>query len=174
LEGVVATQSTEQSLKKVLVSGCLNGPPIRYNGTNVEVLSPIWTQWVAEGRLVPYCAEIAAGFQVPRPPAEFAGDASSVLSGRGVIVEDTGTDVTDRFLRGARFAVAKAKEEGCVIAVLTDGSPSCGSTFIYDGSFSGDTHPGRGVVAQLLEDHGIPVFAETQLDLADQALRRDD
>ena len=170
---VVTARSTEQSLKKVLVSGCLNGPPIRYNATNVEVRSPIWTQWVAESRLVPFCGEIAAGFQVPRPPAEFAGDASSVLAGRGVVVEDIGTDVTTRFVRGARLAVAKAKDEGCVVAVLTDGSPSCGSTFVYDGTFSGDTHPGRGVVAQLLEDHGIPVFAETQLDLADEALRRE-
>ncbi len=165
---------TEQSLRKVLVSGCLNGPPIRHNGTNIEVRSPIWTQWVAEGRLVPFCGEIAAGFQVPRPPAEFTGDASSVLAGRGVVVEDIGTDVTTRFVRGARLAVAKAEDEGCVVAVLTDGSPSCGSTFIYDGTFTGDTHPGRGVVSQLLEDHGIPVFAETQLDLADEALRRGD
>ena len=167
----MAIRSTERSLRKVLVSGCLNGPPIRYNATNVEVRSPIWTQWVAEGRLVPFCAELAAGFQIPRRPAEFAGDASSVLAGRGVGVEDLGTDVTDRFVRGAQFTVEKAKSEGCVVAVLTDGSPSCGSTFVYDGSFSGDTHPGRGVVAQLLEDNGIPVFAETQLDLADRALR---
>lgn len=30
------------AMKKVLVSGCLNGRPIRFNETNVEVESAIW------------------------------------------------------------------------------------------------------------------------------------
>jgi uncharacterized protein YbbK (DUF523 family) len=158
---------------KILVSGCLNGPPIRFNATNVEVRSPIWTGWESEGRLVPFCAELAAGFQVPRPPAEtVGGDGKAVLSGKATVLEDTGRDVTGLFTKGAGLAVSHALEQGCVAAVLTDGSPSCGSTYIYDGSFEGGTKAGTGVVAQLLIDNGIRVFSEDQLAEADQFIRQ--
>jgi uncharacterized protein YbbK (DUF523 family) len=169
---VVSDAPRPESMRRILVSGCLNGPPIRYNQTNVEVVSPIWDRWAAEGRLVPFCAEIAAGFPIPRPPAEIrGGDGANVRSGTGTVFEDTGADVTERFLTGARLAVAQAVKNGCVAAVLTDGSPSCGSTYTYDGSFTGGTINGTGVVAQLLVDNGIRVFPETQLEQADQVLR---
>ena len=157
---------------KVLVSGCINGRPIRFNETGVEVRSPIYDRWVAEGRLVSFCPELAAGFPVPRPPAEtVGGDGSAVLAGTAVVLEDNGRDVTEMFIRGAELALARARAQGCVVAVLTDGSPTCGSTYVYDGSFSGGTTPGMGVTAQLLVDHGIRVFSEDQLELADEVLR---
>jgi uncharacterized protein YbbK (DUF523 family) len=158
---------------KILVSGCLNGPPIRFNQTSVEVRSPIWTRWVSEGRLVPFCAELAAGFQIPRPPAEtVGGDGKAVLSGKATVLEDTGRDVTGLFTKGAELAVSHALDQGCVAAVLTDGSPSCGSTYVYDGSFEGVTNAGTGVVAQLLIDSGIRVFSEDQLEQADLFIRQ--
>ena len=73
-------------MKKILVSGCLNGRPIRFNETNVEVASTIWDRWEAEGRLVSFCPELAAGFPVPRPPAEIVdATATVILSVRGVV-----------------------------------------------------------------------------------------
>ena len=157
---------------RILVSGCLNGPAIRFNQTNVQVKSPIWDRWSTEGRLVHFCAELAAGFPVPRPPAEIlGGDGQTVICGIGTVAEDNGNDVTGRFLRGAELAVEHALERGCVAAVLTDGSPSCGSTYIYDGTFKGGTKPGTGVVTQLLMDNGIKVFPETQLAEADAYVR---
>ena len=160
------------AVKKVLVSGCLNGPPIRYNRTNVSVESEIWDRWQAEGRLVSFCPELGAGFAVPRAPAEIVGaTASDVLEGRGEVHEDNGTDVTEMFVKGARLALERAFAEGCVIAVLTDGSPTCGSTYTYDGTFSGGTVPDMGVAARLLDDNGVRVFAESQLDEADRYLR---
>ena len=159
-------------IRRVLVSRCINGPPIRYNQTNVEVRSDIWDRWSQAGRLVPFCSELESGFAVPRPPAEIlGGDASAVLTGRTPVLEDTGGDVTAMFLRGAELAVAHAIEHGCVVAVLTDGSPSCGSTYTYDGSFTGGTVNGMGVTAKLLADRGIPVFSESQLEEADKILR---
>lgn len=158
---------------KVLVSGCLNGPRIRFNETNVELVSPVWERWRAEGRLVSLCPELAAGFSVPRAPAEIVDStAELVLRGEGRVMEDNGTEVTDMFVAGARLAVELATEEGCAIAVLTDGSPSCGSSYVYDGSFEGGTVPGRGVVAQLLADRGVTVFSEHQLHEADRFLRQ--
>lgn len=161
------------STAKVLVSACLNGPPIRYNQTSVTVKSPVWDRWAAEGRLVPFCAELAVGFPIPRPPAEIVGgDGANVLCGVGTVVENTGNDVTEEFVEGARLTVAHAIEHGCVAAILTDGSPSCGSTYRYDGTFSGGTEPGTGVVAQMLLDNGIRVFPETELEQADNFIRR--
>ena len=157
---------------KILVSGCLNGRPIRFNSTNVSVRSDIWDRWDSEGRLVAFCPELAAGFPVPRAPAEIVDStASLVLGGRGRVEEDNGTDVTDLFVNGARLAADRALVEGCVMAVLTDGSPSCGTTYTYDGTFSGDTVAGRGVTAQLLVDRGLRVFAEHQLEEADRYIR---
>jgi uncharacterized protein YbbK (DUF523 family) len=168
----IGIQPKGEKNRKVLVSGCLNGPPIRHNQTNLEVESPIWDRWESEGRLVSFCAELAAGFPTPRPPAEIIdGDSSTVLIGIGIVGEDIGTDVTEPFIRGAELTVAHAQANGCVMAVLTDGSPSCGSTYQYDGSFTGATRAGTGVVAQLLTDNGIRVFPETQLKEADRYLR---
>ena len=160
------------AVHKVLVSGCLNGRPTRFNSTNVSVTSAIWDRWETEGRLVSFCPELAAGFPVPRAPAEIVGaTASEVLLGIGRVTEDNGTDVTDPFVEGARLAAQKAADEGCVIAVLTDGSPSCGTTYIYDGEFAGGTLEGTGVAAQLLIDEGVRVFPEDQLEAADDYLR---
>jgi hypothetical protein len=54
---------------------------------------------------------------------------------------------------------------------LTDGSPSCGTTYAYDGTFSGGSVEGRGVTARLLADQGLRVFPEDQIDEADRYLR---
>jgi uncharacterized protein YbbK (DUF523 family) len=159
-------------VRKIIVGGCLNGRPIRFNETAVEVGSAIWDRWQSEGRLVSFCPELAAGFGVPRPPAEIVGTgAALVLQRRAVVLEDNGTDVTEMFIAGAELAVERALSAGCVAAVLTDGSPSCGTTYIYDGGFAGGTTPGMGVTAQMLTDRGIAVFAETQIEQADQYLR---
>ena len=159
-------------MHKILVSGCLNGRPIRFNSTNVAVESATWDRWEAEGRLVAFCPELAAGFSVPRAPAEIVGStASVVLQGGGRVEEDNGTDVTDLFVEGARLAAQRAMAEGCVMAVLTDGSPSCGTTYNYDGSFTGGTVAGMGVTAQHLADQGLRVFPEDQIDEADRYLR---
>jgi uncharacterized protein YbbK (DUF523 family) len=137
-------------MHKILVSGCLNGPPIRFNSTNVSVDSEIWDRWKSEGRLVAFSPELAAGFPVPRAPAEIVGStAAVVLQGLGRVEEDNGTDVTGMFVEGARLAAQRAMAESCVIAVLTNGSPSCGTTYTYlasdDASFvNGVTLPVDG------------------------------
>ena len=87
------------------------------------------------------------------------------------VVDDTGADVTDAFLDGAHRALALAQHYGIRIAVLKEGSPSCGSTSIYDGSFSGRKIAGDGVAAAWLRQHGIEVFSEHTLAEADEKLR---
>lgn len=159
-------------MHKILVSGCMNGQPIRFNQSGVDFESAVWDRWVAEGRLVHFCPELAAGFAVPRPPAEtVGGDGAAVLAGKAAVMEDTGRDVTDMFVRGAELALVRAVSQGCVMAILTDGSPTCGSSYIFDGTFGGGTTPGAGVTAQLLRDNGLAVFSEQQLQSADDFLQ---
>lgn len=153
-------------MDKILVSGCLLGQPVRYDGTAKTGAPALLARWHAEGRLVATCPELAGGFPTPRPPAEIADgrDGADVLDGTARIVERGGADVTAGYLAGARIALALAQAHGCRYAVLTDASPSCGSTRIHDGGFAGVTHEGAGVTAALLRRHGIAVFAHDDLD----------
>ncbi|MBN3791101.1 DUF523 domain-containing protein [Burkholderia sp. Ac-20353] len=145
---------------------CVLGHPVRYNGSAKTAAHQALEQWQCEGRVVPICPELAGGFSVPRPPAEIADGESGqrVLSGAARIVDVTGADVTGPFIAGAQAALALARAHDCRFAVLADGSPSCGSSFIYDGSFSNRRHAGAGVTAALLRQHGIEVFADTEID----------
>ena len=154
-------------MKKILISACLLDHPVRYNGTAKPVAHPSLEQWKDEGRLVTICPEVMAGFSVPRPPAEIsaAKTGREVLAGFAQVLEAAGGDVTSLYVAGARAALALALEYGCRFAILTNGSPSCGSSFVYDGSFSGKTHAGMGVTTALLQQHRIEVFSETEIDV---------
>jgi uncharacterized protein YbbK (DUF523 family) len=153
-------------MDRILISACLLGAPVRYDGKGKLLAHPLIERWRGEGRLVSFCPELAGGFQTPRAPAEIAGRANgeAVLAGEGRVIDSTGDDVTAMFLDGARQALAKARAEDCRYALLIDGSPSCGSLTIYDGRFSGDKHPGRGVTAALLASSGVTVFAPADID----------
>jgi uncharacterized protein YbbK (DUF523 family) len=100
------------------------------------------------------------------------GTAADALSGDARVMENTGADVTDLFRRAAQQAVERARAAGVAMAVLVDGSPTCGSSTVYDGSFTGRRIPGRGLAAELLQRSGIPVFSESELDLAAALLER--
>lgn len=155
-------------MERVLISACLTGEPVRHDGGAARVNSGILERWRAEGRLVLICPEVAGGLAVPRAAAEIQEPGSEVPR----VMDLDGKDVTAEFLAGARQALEVAQREGIRVAVLKDGSPSCGSTFVYDGTFRGVRVPGRlGVTAALLRANGIAVFSEGQLDEADEWLR---
>ena len=90
--------------------------------------------------------------------------------GRVKVLDATGRDVTASFVKGADHALAVAAARGVRIAVLKDGSPSCGASYIYDGSFSGRRIAAPGVTAARLRDAGIRVFSEAQLEEASRYL----
>lgn len=151
---------------RILVSSCLLGRPVRYDGSAKSFRHDALSQWGAAGRLVPVCPEMLAGFVTPRPPAEIAEgrSGSAVLTAQARVVEDTGKDVTSAFIAGAQRALKIALQQNCRFALLTDGSPSCGSSFIYDGGFAGRRNEGDGVTAALLRRNGIAVFSPESLD----------
>ena len=148
-------------MKSVLVSACLLGQPVRYDGKDKRTRHPVLERWVAEGRVVALCPEVAGGLAIPRPPAER-------IEGR--VITNTGLDVTSAFERGAERAVALAAELQLTVAVLKEGSPSCGSHVIGDGSFSKTKIAGAGLTTEALRTHGVQVFSEDELEAADAAL----
>lgn len=153
------------TLPKVLVSACLLGRPVRYDGSAKTLQDELLDRWISEGRVISICPEVMAGLPTPRPPAEIAngGSGAAVIEGDGHIVEADGKDVTEAYLFGARIALEQAARHYCKYALLTDGSPSCGGRFIYDGTFQGRQIDGEGVTAALLRQHGITVFAQTEI-----------
>ena len=157
---------------KVLISACLLGERVRYNGSDARCASDVLDRWAREGRLVPFCPEVAGGLPVPRPAAEIRdGDGRAVLLSKAAVRDGAGRDLTRFFLDGATGALAAARGQNARVAVLKDGSPSCGTGRIYDGTFSGTLRPGPGVTAALLEEAGIRVFSERELDQADACVR---
>jgi uncharacterized protein YbbK (DUF523 family) len=153
------------TVEKILVSACLLGEPVRYDGGDKLCRDEILQRWVREGRVVPVCPELAGGLPVPRLPSEVAGGlgGAAVLSGEARVVDNRGHDVTEHFVAGAESALASARANGIRIAVLKEGSPSCGSLWSYDGSFSSARVPLPGVTGALLERAGIRVFGEDRL-----------
>ncbi len=158
---------------QVLVSACLLGAAVRYHGGSATCEHPILVQWLEEGRVVAVCPEVEGGLGVPRPPAEIAASAGGlrVLRGEAAVVTNQGVNVSPQFIAGAARAVELTRERGICVAVLKEGSPSCGSGSVYDGSFQGVRVPGLGVTAAALTAAGIQVFSESQLEQAAQALR---
>ncbi|MCG6573117.1 DUF523 domain-containing protein [Pseudomonas sp. AF32] len=157
-------------MEKILVSRCLLGHRVRYDG-GASGPFDVLQQWLDEGRVVPLCPEVAGGLPTPRAPAEIAGGQGvRVLDGEVAVVTADGEDVSAQFLSGAHQALDQVREHGIRIAVLKANSPSCGNLLTYDGTFSGVKVRGEGVTAALLKRHGVKVFSELQLPEAAAAL----
>ncbi len=157
-------------MERVLVSACLLGHAVRYNAQDKRCDDGVLQRWVAEGRVVSVCPEVAGGLPVPRPPAEITSGAggAAVLVQEARVVDSRGHDVSASFIAGARHALETAQAHGIRVAVLKEGSPSCGSTYTYDGTFTGARVPYPGVTAARLQAAGVRVFSEAQLADADR------
>ncbi len=145
----------------IIVSSCLAGMKVRYNGTNK--LDERIQQLVIEKKAIMACPELLGGFQTPRLPAEIkGGTGEDVLEGRAKVIDQQGNDVTNEYIQGAVQTLKIVQEQGASEVVLKENSPSCGSQFIYDGTFSGSKIPGEGVTAAFLKRHGIRVLSEQE------------
>lgn len=146
----------------ILVSSCLAGLEVRYNGTHS--LNNKISKLVDENKAVTICPELLGGFFTPREPAEIVdGEGGDVLDGRAKVVEKSGKDVTELYLKGAYATLEKALKINAAIVVLKEDSPSCGSSMIYNGHFKGEKIVGNGVTSALLKRNGFQVISEKQL-----------
>ena len=134
---------------RVLMSGCLLGQPVRYDGGSKPDSAVL--ALAAKTEVTAVCPETAAELAVPRPPAERRDG--------GVFLSD-GRDVTREFSLGAARSLEIAHRSKAPLAVLKAKSPSCGSGVIYDGTYSGGLTKGWGVFAQLLKEEGVCVVSE--------------
>ena len=152
---------------KILISSCLLGEDVRYDGNNSSVafnpnisfsLKELFMDILCENEIYSFCPEVAGGLGVPRIPAEI------VKNDKPFIVQNKeGADVTINFLVGAKKALDICTQDDIKVALLKANSPSCGNINIYDGTFSNNLIEGQGLTARLLKENGVEVFNETQL-----------
>ena len=142
----------------ILVSACLAGENVKYSGGNNEV--PWLCQWIAQHKeqVLLVCPEVMGGLSVPRLPAEIQRHGTNPED--CCVVNKAEEDVTAQFRLGAEKVLALVKEHHITAAVLKESSPSCGSSTVYNGTFSGIKIPGSGVTASLLMENGVKVISE--------------
>jgi uncharacterized protein YbbK (DUF523 family) len=151
----------ERAKPPLVISACLLGVECNHEGRG----SPraVVDELARDYRLIPVCPEVLGGLPTPRAAAELVGgDGADVLAGAGHarVVNIEGEDVTAAYRRGAEAAVTIARSVGATRAVLKARSPSCGSSVVYDGTFSRHLVAGRGVTAAALAAAGLEVGSE--------------
>jgi uncharacterized protein YbbK (DUF523 family) len=157
-------QAAGIAMQKLLVSACLLGDPVHYDGRSKKLCNEDLERLLAQGRVVRFCPEVAGGLPIPRPAAEIQrGDGAAVISGTARVQTRSGEDVSGSFITGAQRTLEFCRRHRVAVAVLSEASPSCGSTHIYDGSFTGRKIEGGGVTTALLRQNGIEVYSQHQL-----------
>ena len=152
-------------MEKILISSCLLGSKVRYNGSALSIEENEYNWLSSVFQIVPFCPEVSAGLPTPREPAEINfGDGHSVLKGASSVISENGIDFTRSFIKGAYLALDKCICENIKIAVLTESSPSCGSSYIYNGQFTGVKKVGMGVTSALLIENGVAVYNQNEIE----------
>ena len=131
---------------KIMVSSCLLGDNVKYNGGNNRHEKVL--EYIKGHEVVPVCPEMLGGLPVPRAPGEIQD---------GIVRNEDGTSVDYEYRTGAAKALEIAESERIDMAILQSRSPSCGVNQIYDGSFTGRKIKGMGVFARLLSEKGYKV-----------------
>ncbi|MBA6340725.1 DUF523 domain-containing protein [Colwellia sp. MB02u-10] len=145
-------------MEKILISSCLLGNKVRYDGGDNLLTHTTLIRWKEEQRLVVICPELAGGLTTPRAPAEIR------IIGEKIIVKTIiGHDVTRAFEQGANQALLLCQKHNIRYALLKESSPSCGSSSIYNGQFNQQKIPGQGITTTILRANGIKVFSEKNL-----------
>lgn len=136
-----------------MVSACLCGEKTRYDG-KTSVSGKV-KKLVNEGKAIMVCPEVDGGLSVPRLPCEIQ---------KGEVINTACEDMTEYFAAGAIKTLETAKKYGIKKAILKEKSPSCGSNFIYDGTFSRTLIPGEGITSKLLRQYGIEVISDEEFE----------
>ena len=143
-------------IQRILISGCLAGLPVRFDSRAkpLSYLDELARSWL----LVPICPEILGGLGIPRPRCRFSGgDGQAVLNGKAKILNESGVDRTEHFLKGANAVLQIVKLVEPDLILFKEGSPSCGVRRV---DIEGVRHPGMGVTTAILEPYGIPIITE--------------
>lgn len=131
---------------KIMVSACLLGENVKYNGGNNR--NEALLSFLQGKEVISICPEVWGGLPTPRVPSEIV---------KGVVTNKEGKNVDPEFRRGAELVLETAKEKQVDLVILQSRSPSCGVKEVYDGSFTGTKIKGQGVTAGLLMENGFRV-----------------
>ncbi|WP_436875573.1 DUF523 domain-containing protein [Mammaliicoccus sciuri] len=143
----------------IVISACLVGEKVKYDGNHK--LDLFYKNLIDEKKAISICPEILGGLQVPREPAEIiGGDGYDVWNDQAKVMTVKGRDVTIQFKEGAKRALSIIKDLNANTVILKSDSPSCGSTVIYDGTFTGNKKEGVGVTTALFTLNDINVYDE--------------
>ncbi|WP_436888178.1 DUF523 domain-containing protein [Mammaliicoccus sciuri] len=143
----------------IVISACLVGEKVRYDGNHK--LDLFYKNLIDEKKAISICPEILGGLQVPREPAEIiGGDGYDVWNDQAKVMTVKGRDVTIQFKEGAKRALSIIKDLNANTVILKSDSPSCDSTVIYDGTFTGNKKEGIGVTTALFTLNDINVYDE--------------
>ena len=134
---------------KIMVSACLLGDNVKYDGSNNKNTKLI--EFLNDYEIIKVCPEVLGGLSIPRVPAEIQNNK---------VINKEGIDVTKEYSLGARKTLEIAKKNNIKIAILKKNSPSCSSNKIYDGTFNHKLIEGDGITVKLLKENGIKVFDE--------------
>eukprot|EP01029_Cantina_marsupialis_P017445 TRINITY_DN3921_c2_g1_i1.p2 TRINITY_DN3921_c2_g1~~TRINITY_DN3921_c2_g1_i1.p2 ORF type:complete len:165 (+),score=33.02 TRINITY_DN3921_c2_g1_i1:833-1327(+) len=153
---------------KILISSCLLGEDVRYDGNNSSIAynnsftfsqKESFMDLLCENEIYSFCPEVSGGLSIPRDPAEIVSATKPFI-----VKTSNDEDITINFLLGAKNTLDLCKNENIKVALLKSKSPSCGNEEIYDGTFSKKLVQGQGLTAKLLIQNGIEVFNEKQID----------
>jgi uncharacterized protein YbbK (DUF523 family) len=115
-----------QQTEPVLVSACLLGIPCRWHGRRAKLREGLIEGLKRKYVLVPVCPEQLGGMATPRTGEMLHGTGAQVLDeGLRLIAPETGEDVTEFHVRGAKYTLEIAQIVGAKRAYLKGGSPSC-------------------------------------------------
>lgn len=130
----------EYKLKNgVAVSSCLLGLKAKYSGGHNK--SNKLMELSKQIKVVPFCPEQMGGLATPRDPAEIVNHK---------VLTKNGLEVTLAFEKGAEETLKILDLIDQRTVILKDGSPSCGSQQIYDGTFSMNKIDGIGKTCEKL------------------------
>lgn len=150
--------------RSILVSTCLLPVPCQYNGQLARYQLSAAQIQMLDAVLVPVCPEQLGGLPTPRKPVEIqGGTGADVLAGRAHVVSADGEDFTAQVIRGAQSVLELALLNQTTRMITQHRSPSCGSTCIYNGTFSHTLRPGDGVCAALLRANHIELTSILEL-----------
>ena len=143
-------------MQNVLISACLLGVDCKYNGSNNKLDDEIIHSLKDKYNLIPVCPEIMGGLPTPRNPVEIKD---------GKVFDYDGEEFTKEFEKGSDEVVKLAKLYNPTIAILKENSPSCGTNYIYDGTFNNKKIKGMGITARKLSEEYVRLFNEENIKI---------
>ncbi len=142
---------------KWIISSCLLGVPCRYDGKSKPNVAVHTLAQNLDVKRV--CPEVMGGLSTPRIPSEYDG----------VVVrnaEGTGVDAAYRegAMRTVEDALREVKAGETVCCILKEKSPSCGTEYRYNGTFTRTLVEAEGVTTEALYNHGIVALSEVVVE----------